>query len=310
MKNGLYRIVITIVLIALTLPRSIAENTGLRRGRGHILAAVSSTTLEEQYDRGEGKEQEEMSERKLWWFHKEKWKLWYCSKWGHTHWGAKFCKPKCIEGTISVDEDASIWDSEFALVIPSIISIQGGGQCNGGFTMLEVDNIQVGIRAQDRSTGVVVPVSGTDSDGATVGVYDVGTGYDPQCACTDRAWWNFDWHVDLRSAGQTLEDYGTKFKLTAKCIDGYCGSFTSYEVPLAPFTFNELDIVTGATELYQGSENLLFDYPWNDDNDYDVNAEAVYEFCVVLGDLCPVCMHVNTNSGAAEGQTCVPQKKL
>ena len=298
MKNGLYHIVITIVLVALTLPRSIAENTGLRRGRGHILAAVSSTTLEEQYDRGEGKEQEEMSERKLWWFHKEKWKLWYCSKWGHTHWGAKFCKPTCKE-SITVNTPVSSWNV-------------GAGQTNDAFTLLEFEGVQVAIRAQQRFQTSIFPVPTEDADanGDIVGLYQVETGSSNPVGSSPGSWWNFDFHFDVSGATdptkQTLDSYSSPpssgLLLSVECIEGECGTFGVYE---------DLDLsLLGAdlaSSLFQGSQNPGFTFwPWGlgipvvapGDESYNQDAEATYKLCLTLGDFCPVCMYAKATAPA------------
>lgn len=90
--------------------------------------------------------------------------------------------------------DASVWDSTVA---PSatLVPIQGSGQINGEFTldtytgtMAGISAIQVGLRAQERFTGPVLP--------RTRNVYfaDSGTssGGPPP-----RATWNYDWHLDF-----------------------------------------------------------------------------------------------------------------
>jgi len=183
--------------------------------------------------------------------------------------------------------------------------VGGSGMVDEGFTMLTLPNgNQVGIRAAERNVGVT-NVNPTAA-GNGVGSYEVqaGGGSDP-----DDAWWNIGWHVDLRPSGDTIEDYqtdGVGLRMTAKCISGSCGSFGTYDFDLAPST---LDFGTGPFtylgddwNLLQASQNPDFNiWPWSPlytggSNEFDKYAEATYEFCLLLGDVCPVCMEVEVGN--------------
>ena len=241
---------------------------------------------------------------------------------------AELPPPTCAELT-TVDAFASVWDSDFCAAIPGnkdtcplgtddngdscqtegIIPICGTGQCQGQFTLLQEEGVEVGIRATKRGPdgGPITPISSS-----TAGVsasYDVDVGL--QTGSSDRAFWNFDFHVDLRGAtnGQlTLGDY-TGLTLTVECTAGGCLTttppFGSYNIPFS----TSLD---PGTKLYQTSQNTLFTFwPWSPpnplngnlgDDSYDVNAVATYKFCVLLGDLCPVCIEVDVDTAGTVNQ--------
>ena len=227
--------------------------------------------------------------------------------------------PTCEELT-TVDAATSIWNSGFcddSCTCPSaacmndfLSPVCGSGQCQGQFTLLQEDGVEVGIRATKRGPngGPITPMSS-----ATAGVsatYNVDPGL--ESGSTDRAFWNFDFHVDLRGATNgllTLGDY-SGLTLTVDCTAGNCGTFGSYIVPFNPGPFVSDDL-----KLYQTSQNTLFTFwPWSPslaansftgDGSYDVNALATYKFCVLLGDLCPVCMEVNVGSaGTVNSDDC------
>lgn len=196
--------------------------------------------------------------------------------------------PVCSDLTV-VGTDTSVWDSSTPGDAPNgIFPIGGSGQIAGEFTLLTEDSVEVGIRAQERRIGPVTP---TDN-GAGVGVYAVDTGYDLTPTVTnDRNWWNFDLHLDLRATTTTLGDY-SQLVLTADCIAGTCDGWNAGVTVGTGYRFN---LVTDFslppnTALLQVSYNMLFGAPWT--GSYDLDAEATYKFCLLLGDLCPVCMEV------------------
>ena len=130
--------------------------------------------------------------------------------------------------------------------------------------------------------------------------------------------------MDLRPSGDTIADYlgDGGLRLTASCIDegpsgSGCGTFGdsaggTYTVDLAP---QQIDIGGGTIvdffgddwDLLQSSQNPYFGFwPWRPssadnfgigDGSYDQNAEATYEFCLLLGNECPVCMEVEVSYG-------------
>jgi len=183
--------------------------------------------------------------------------------------------------------------------------IGGSGMVDEGFTMLTLPNgNQVGIRAAERNVGVT-NVNPTAA-GNGIGSYEVqaGGGSDP-----DDAWWNIGWHVDLRPSGDTIEDYqtdGVGLRMTAECIGGECGSFGTYDFDLAPSTLGSgegaFTYLGDDWKLLQASQNPDFNiWPWSPlytggSNEFDKYAEATYEFCLLLGDECPVCMEVEASN--------------
>lgn len=83
--------------------------------------------------------------------------------------------------------------------------IGGSGMVDEGFTMLTLPNgNQVGIRAVERNVGVTNVNPTAAGDG--VGSYEVQTG-SRTTSPDDNAWWNIDWHVDLRPGGMKISDY-------------------------------------------------------------------------------------------------------
>ena len=99
---------------------------------------------------------------------------------------------------------ASEWDSATVPVASVIVPVGGSGQVNGGFVTGERYGVQVGIRAQERFAGPILPVSRSKQ----TGVYQASTGFSTGANAT----WNYDLHIDLRNAqgvaaGKTLGDY-------------------------------------------------------------------------------------------------------
>lgn len=238
--------------------------------------------------------------------------------------------PTCEELT-TIDADASVWSSDYAspndcetgggggndscqcvftaagVTNPgcSEVPIGGSGQCQGQFTLLQEDGVEVGIRATKRGPngGPITPVASATAGVSASYNVDAGIQTDPFTPDPNRAFWNFDLHVDLRGATNgllTLGDYtGTGgLTITADCTAGNCGTFGSYTVPFSPGS----PFVPDTLELYQTSLNTLFDFwPWRPssaanfntgDGSYDVDAQATYKLCLNLGDLCSVCIEV------------------
>ena len=180
---------------------------------------------------------------------------------------------------------------------------------NGGFTVLNKDGVELAIRTQKRFVGPIStpeesPIVGPYETGSKAGVYKVKSGFsDPTLSPTSPpgAWWNIDWHVDLRNAiGKTeISDYPGGLKMTAHCTAN-CHGFTNYQdIDLAPATFMSYPFYGNTWTLLQQSQNPDFAYwPWS--SDYDINAPATYEFCLHLGTdfRCPVCMIVEVSDVA------------
>lgn len=110
---------------------------------------------------------------------------------------------------IRVGVDASEWSSStVADPANGILPIGGSGQLNGEFTVARIYGIEIGLRAQKRFFGPIVPTRNGD-----VGVYDAEVGESQ----TNRAKWNYDFHIDLRNArgplkNKTLDDFNVYLK--------------------------------------------------------------------------------------------------
>lgn len=168
-------------------------------------------------------------------------------------------------GTVAVvGAEASVWDSTVMLDPGNgIFPIGGGGQLNGEFTLVERDGIQIGLRATDRTDGLLT------ASGKRMGVYNAATGFDT--GTVDLAEWNYDWHVDLRGTGTVLGDYNLTLAQTfAPKLNGSAG----------PLDLSFPNIVGGLLDnavLYQSSQNPVF---FN--NTFDPNAEATYHLMLKL----------------------------
>ena len=95
------------------------------------------------------------------------------------------------------------------------------------------------------------------------------TGYDT--GTTDRAEWNYDWHVDLRNTMKTLSDYDLTLHQTfSPKLNGSAG----------PLDLKFPEIIPGLLDnavLYQSSQNPVF---FNDT--FDVHAEGTYNLMLKL----------------------------
>lgn len=88
----------------------------------------------------------------------------------------------------------------------------GTGIDNGEWVTAEIKGIEIGLRATDRTDGLL---DVTRAKGNRVGVYEASTGLDADE--TDRAEWNYEFHVDLsravgNAAGTTLADYSLELE--------------------------------------------------------------------------------------------------
>lgn len=174
-------------------------------------------------------------------------------------------KPVSGPGKVRIGADASVWDSSVP-PSPGILPIGGAGQINGEFATATRYGIEIGIRAQERLVGPIEPTTGKNN---RVGVYDVETGE----SSPGRAWWNYDWHVDLSGAkgvarDTSLEDYDLTLETDiAPALFGF-------PVPV-DLTFG--GAVPGDTILYQSSQNPTFG-----NAEFDLSDEETYSFKLVL----------------------------
>lgn len=73
----------------------------------------------------------------------------------------------------------------------------GSGIGNGDFTIDRANNVEVGLRAKNRGTFALV-------DGSS-GVYQFSAGFcNPTCGGGPKAWWNYEFSVNLQQGGGTL----------------------------------------------------------------------------------------------------------
>lgn len=149
----------------------------------------------------------------------------------------------------------------------------GDGIPNGEWVTAEVQGVEIGLRATDRTDGVL-DVTGLNGD--RVGVYEASTGFDG--TTTDRAEWNYEWSVDLRNAtgnaeGKTLDDYGLSLyqDYTGQSLFGVLGS-DPVSLPMP----ESCDFLENG-QVCQQSWNPTFG-----NDDFDPNAEGVYTLRLVL----------------------------
>ncbi|MBT8132715.1 MAG: hypothetical protein KJO35_10630 [Gammaproteobacteria bacterium] len=165
---------------------------------------------------------------------------------------------------IKVGEMATEWDSATVLdPIGGIFPVGGAGQLNGEFTIAERGMVQIGLRATDRTDGLLT------ASGKRKGTYHAATGYDT--GTSNRAEWNYDIHVDLRGSGTTLSDYN--LTLTQTFTPKLFGS-------AGPVDLTFPDALPGILDnavLHQLSWNPVF---FNDE--FDVFAEGTYNIVLKL----------------------------
>lgn len=151
--------------------------------------------------------------------------------------------------------------------------LYGSGIPNGQWVTAEVQGVVVGLRATDRTDGLL-GIDGTSGD--RVGVYHASTGFDG--STTNRSEWNYEWSVDLRhakgnAAGKTLADYHLVLEqdYTEESLYGALGS-DPVNLPM-PDTCEDV----GTDQICQQSWNPMFG-----NGDFDPNEERSYHLRLVL----------------------------
>lgn len=167
--------------------------------------------------------------------------------------------------TITVGEEVSVWSSTFDDPDPSdgIVAIGGGGQINGEFTIAQRDGIQIALRAQERFAGLL------EASGNRIGRYEAETGFTAPGPSDNLGTWNYDWHVDLRGTGTTLEDYDLTLHL-ASIANTVFGQRNPIDLTFGLSVFD--DVV-----LYQQSWN-----PGFGNDEFDPTAEGTYSLTLRL----------------------------
>ena len=176
--------------------------------------------------------------------------------------GNAFAKGPATQVMVGVD--ASEWSSLTLPDPPNIFPVEGSGQLQGEFTIVTRDGIEIGLRATDRTDGLLV------ATGKRKGVYMATTGYDNP-PTNSRAEWNYDIHVDLRGSDTELGDYD--LTLTQNFVPKLFGSAGPSDVAFS----DALPGLFAQATLYQQSWNPTF---FNDT--FDVNAEGAYNLKLTL----------------------------
>lgn len=150
----------------------------------------------------------------------------------------------------------------------------GDGISNGEWFTAEVQGVVIGLRATDRTDGLLDVTGG---NGNRIGVYEASTGLDG--TTTDRAEWNYEWSVDLSGAkgnaeSRTISDYDLVLEqdYTTESLFGLLGS-DPVQLPM-PLV---CDVDAVSTTLCQQSWNPTFG-----NSDFDVDAAATYNLRLVL----------------------------
>lgn len=165
--------------------------------------------------------------------------------------------------TTTVDANASEWSSDtLSKPLNGIYPIRGNGQLNGDFVVAKGNDIEIALRVTDRTDGLL------DVSGNEVGRYEASTGYDGNT--TNRAEWNYDWHVDLRGSGTTLADYN--LILSTDIGNPLWGQSGAIDLVTADAPSGIRNAV-----LYQRSMNPVFGNPG-----FDVFAEDTYNIRLTL----------------------------
>ena len=152
------------------------------------------------------------------------------------------------------------------MAVPGVIApIGGSGQVNGNFVTGKRYGVEIAIRASQRFLGLLDVTRNKNA-----GVYAAETGVSDGLG---RATWNYDLHVDLRSAqgvaaGKTLGDY--TLVLDSDISASFFGCL--YPCDLGAFIPASSGIV-----LLQTSQNPKFGNP-----PFDSTAEDTYSFTLTL----------------------------
>jgi PEP-CTERM motif len=167
--------------------------------------------------------------------------------------------------------NVSVWDSTVASdPANGIFPIGGSGQVNGGFIIDTVNDrpipdasVQVGIRAQKRFFGPVLPRTGN--------VFEAELGE----SSPGRATWNYDIHIDLRSPQAIID--GRSGSVTLE-IDSDASSAISWNT----LNINSLLPQNAPWYLFQASINPTFGTVGIPG--FDLNTPGIYDFRLTVAD--------------------------
>ena len=179
---------------------------------------------------------------------------------------------------LDFETDVSVWDSAVAVDVGNgIYPIGGAGQVSGDFavdTFLEEDmGIQVGLRAQERFFGPILPTIDN--------VYFAEAGEsDPGLAT-----WNLDWSLDF---GTTYLENQLSTDLTPKNMVDFDVILSVDDDPTENTDFVDIDLNAAGLDpvlLFQSSQNMGFDF-WFDlfGITFDPDVPGVYDFVLTVSD--------------------------
>ena len=175
--------------------------------------------------------------------------------------GSAFAQGK--NAVVVVGDMVSVWDDTPSNFVTEF-RVGGSGQINGEFTVVRRNGIEIGLRATDRTDGLLTAF------GKRQGVYEAATGFDPG-TCGDCAEWNYDFHVDLSETDTTLIDYDlTLVQTFAPKLGGESG-----QIDLA--AREAFPGLTDLAVLYQSSQNPTFF-----DTAFDPTVEGTYHLKLTL----------------------------
>ncbi|HEY2384100.1 MAG TPA: PEP-CTERM sorting domain-containing protein [Terriglobia bacterium] len=168
----------------------------------------------------------------------------------------------------------------------------GTGNPNGGFTVETDNGIEVGLRAKGRQLPTVIDSS--------TNVYDVPVG--AQAGAPTRAWWNYEWSIDLQPNGSGSLDLSDIFPYSTLTVEDLTAG-VSATVNLPYWADNSYWGPSGKTDGSaannngadllptswgtQNSENPTFgDFPLASVPGYtfDMNAQHYYRFILDVND--------------------------
>ena len=149
----------------------------------------------------------------------------------------------------------------------------GTGNPNGGFTVATANGVELGLRAKMRQSPNVID-SPTD-------LYLVQAG--PEPGVPARAWWNWEFSIDLQGTGLTLADVTASLKVTdlTTNANGMIGNlFTHYADNSGFGSGGKVQPAVAGDFGFQNSENPIFaDFPVPG---YNENSLDTYQFDLTL----------------------------
>ena len=153
----------------------------------------------------------------------------------------------------------------------------GDGNPNGGFTVAVDNGVQVALRAKERQSPAVI--------NTPTNVYNVNAGAQTAAGGNAaRAWWQYEFGIDLSGAGLTLNDVYTSFTVFDLTANRSGTTDILTEWPDNDTWGASGESAGGVQDLNdwsaQNSQNPVFgQFPVNDDPNgytFDMNAENYY----------------------------------